>query len=105
MSDINPYAAPADVATVAGVDCGVTFFRDGRFLVVRDGAELPETCVVTNEPADRGSWRKRVRITWTPSWVYVLILVNLIVLLIVALILESAVGKRMWGLQLGSCDG
>jgi hypothetical protein len=89
MSETNPYAAPADVQTIVDVDNGVKFFRDGRFLIVRDGAELPETCVVTNEPAESGSWRKRVKIAWTPPWVYVLILVNVIVLLIVAMIVQK----------------
>ena len=89
MSENNPYAAPADVQTIVDVDGGVMFFRDGRFLVVRDGAVLPETCVVTNEPAESGSWRKRVKIAWTPPWVYLLILVNIIVLLIVSMIVQK----------------
>lgn len=100
MNDTNPYAAPADLQIHPAVDDGVRFFRDGRFLVVRDGAVLPEICVIHNEPAGSGTWRKQVKIAWTPPWVYALILVNLIVLVIVSLIVQKkakitySLGKR-----------
>lgn len=89
MSEPNPYAPPADLQTLPAVDDGVRFFRDGRFLVVRDGAVLPEVCVITNEPTDSRNWRRRVKIAWTPPWVYALIIVNLIVLVIVSLIVQK----------------
>ena len=89
MDDSNPYAAPADLTASGGLDDAVSFFRDGKFLTVRDGAELPEVCLLTNEPADERAWRRKVRIAWTPPWVFLLLLVNLIVLLVVMLVTQK----------------
>jgi len=87
--DINPYAPPAETSHPLPETSEVAFYCDGDFLVVRDGAELPPVCLRTNEPASEGSWRKKVTITWTPPWVFVLILVNILVLIIVALVTQK----------------
>lgn len=80
---VNPYQAPAAIDLPQAPSTTAMYFRDGNLLVVRDGAELPHRCVLTNEPLGPGDWRKRKLFTWAPPWIYVLILVNLIVLLIV----------------------
>lgn len=89
MDDLNPYTAPADLAARMTPDETVSYLRDGDFLVVRDGAEMPEVCLLTNQPAGPGSWRKKVRITWAPPWVFALILINILVVLIVMLIIQK----------------
>ncbi|RYD70170.1 MAG: hypothetical protein EOP84_27150 [Verrucomicrobiaceae bacterium] len=93
-SDFNPYTSPSSSVappsgTLAAAQPQLSFFRDGKFLVVRDGAELPLVCIRTNEPVKDGSWRKKVKITWNPTWVFFLILVNVIVLFIVALVTQK----------------
>lgn len=87
--DSNPYAPPAETSLPPSPTSSVYYFCDGDYLVVRDGADLPPVCVRTNEPAGDGAWRKKVAIAWTPPWVFVLILVNILVLLIVALITQK----------------
>jgi len=90
--ETNPYATPASAEAMAIPDPSIMAFREGRLLVVRDGAILPEVCIVTNQPTTAGDWRKRVLLTWTPSWVIITILVNVLVLLILALVLR----KKAW---------
>jgi hypothetical protein len=85
----NPYAAPSNLASLPEVPADTLFFRDGQFLVVRDGAVLPHVCVVTNQPATATDWRKKTRISCFPIWVFALILVNIIVLAIVALVMQK----------------
>ena len=89
MSEINPYAAPADLATNPSLAPAGLYFSEGAFLVVRGGAELPEVCLITNQPLLQGAWRKKVQITWNPSWVFILILINIIVLVVVMLITQK----------------
>lgn len=85
----NPYAPPAEASVPPTLPSDVFFFCDGDFLVIRDGAELPNVCLRTNEPAGEGSWRKKRTMTWNPPWVFVLILVNILVLIIVALVTQK----------------
>ncbi|MCW1887202.1 hypothetical protein OKA04_20860 [Luteolibacter flavescens] len=90
--DENPYAPPAETSPPPDLYNpfnSAYYFRDGDFLVVRDGAELPPTCMRTNAPADAGSWRKRVTLAWTPPWVFFLLLINLIVLIVVMLFVQK----------------
>jgi len=89
MSDLNPYAPPTILAGATRLDESLRYFSDGKFLVVRDGAELPELCMLTNQPAGPGAWRKKVQIAWTPPWVFALILVNIIVVLVVMLLTQK----------------
>ena len=69
-----------------------SYYRDGEFLVIRDGAVLPARCIHTNLEIGPDDWTKRERLTWTPPWVFLLILINLIVLVVVAL----CVNKKAW---------
>jgi len=68
------------------------YYRDGDFLVIRDGAVLPARCVHTNQDIGPEDWTKRVRMTWTPPWVFLFILVHILILIIVALF----VNKKAW---------
>jgi hypothetical protein len=88
--DINPYAPPAEASLPPSLPTSdVFFFRDGDFLVVRDGAVLPPVCLRTNEPAGEDSWRKKVTLTWSPPWVFLLILINILVMLVVMLAIQK----------------
>ena len=87
--EVNPYAAPKDLSVVPMMADTLLFFRDGRFLTVRDGAELPDSCMVTNKPAQADHWRKRVRIVWTPPWVFITIFVHIVITLILSLLLRK----------------
>jgi hypothetical protein len=62
-------------------DIGV--WQSGKFLVMRRGAELPDRCIKTNQPAN-GSWFK-VTLSWHPSGIYLILLLNFVIYLIVAL--------------------
>lgn len=78
-NDVNPYSAPAAIpaATPPPIPFHLSsppYFRDGRLLVVRDGAELPDVCLRTHEPVGGGGWRKKTPIIWTPPWIIALIL-------------------------------
>jgi len=88
----NPYAAPTaeePPPPLAVGRIGPFYFTDGRFLIVRDGAELPTVCPVSNRPVDQDGWRNKTQISYTPPWVFLLILVNVIILLIVALAIQK----------------
>jgi hypothetical protein len=85
----NPYAAPSDLAGALAHDGERKFYREGKFLVVRDGAELPNRCIHTNQDVPPSGWRKRKQITWTPQWVFITILLSPLVLLLLALVLQK----------------
>ena len=53
---------------------------------------LPDVCMFCGEPA---TVRKQKTFAWHPSWVWVLILVNLIVVLIVAMVLTKKMPTRV----------
>jgi len=57
--------------------------------VVWDGAVLPARCVRTNAPIGPEDWTKTKKMVFTPSWIWVLLLVNLLVAAIVGSILQK----------------
>lgn len=69
MDEINPYAAPQhdlppDAATNdADQKTGPDIWRDGKLLVLRHGAVLPDRCVKCNAPAE--GRRKRKSVQWS----------------------------------------
>ena len=85
----NPYQAPVDLAGALAYDAARKFYREGDFLVVRDGAELPNRCIHTNEEVPPSGWRKKKQIAWTPQWVIVMILFSPLVLLLLALLVQK----------------
>lgn len=73
MSDttLNPYSPPLDLSPpplhAAGSEGGC--FRDGKFLVIREGSVLPNRCIITNQVVDSNGWRKPFRVLWNPRWI------------------------------------
>ena len=93
MSDIetNPYAAPVAQALPPLLPTSASgyFYRDDKYLVVSNHAELPHRCVLTNQPVAPDGWRKPVAIAWTPPWVFVTLLAGALVALILILVLQK----------------
>lgn len=87
MQEANPYAPP----TVPFVPQPVAamYRREGNLLVIRDGAVLPNRCILTNQPINERDWTKKRSLTWTPAWVWIFILFGLIIALILALCLQK----------------
>lgn len=56
--------------------------RNGKNVVIENGAVMPERCVYCNAPT---TWRKRRKFHWNSPWVYLLVFAPL-VLIIVALV-------------------
>jgi len=89
-----------DRETATGRD---NVWRDGKLLVMRKTAELPDRCVKTNAPAE--SWLKR-SLSWHPPLIYLTALAGLLLYVIVALIvrhtatiyvgLSRAAVRRRW---------
>lgn len=68
---INPYQTPVSTNGLPQVAAAGDFFRDGKFLIFRDLAELPPRCLVSGEEVTADGWRKRKRILWSPPWVFI----------------------------------
>lgn len=90
-SVINPYAPPAEDGALGLMQEMETnlFFREGKFLVVRSGAELPHRCLRTNHPVGEDGWRKRVVITCIPSWIYLTLLAGILFTIIFIVIFQK----------------
>ena len=89
-SEQNPYSAPqaAEVTSrAAQVDQG-SYYVDGKRLMVRDGAQLPNICIHTGADMSDGKRRKKV-LYWASPWWALLILVQIIVYLIVYLCIRK----------------
>ncbi|MGY8771278.1 MAG: hypothetical protein ACKVH8_22925 [Pirellulales bacterium] len=84
--DQNPYASPAD--PISMMAASGEFNLIGQRIVGPSPIVLPEICVRCGENAEHGK-RYKKKITWSPSWVYLLILINLIVLVIVNMIVKK----------------
>jgi len=44
--------------------------------VIRDGATLPPRCIRTNQPVGPGDWTLRSKVSWTPLWVMLAMVVS-----------------------------
>jgi predicted RNA-binding Zn-ribbon protein involved in translation (DUF1610 family) len=71
---------------------GLGIWRDGKRLVMRKTAELPNVCVKTNLPAD--GWLRR-KMYWHQPAIYVLILISPVIYAIVALIVRQKADIRV----------
>src|SRR5687768_2724452 len=87
----NPYAAPhvasympPRVELPPGKYPGL--WRQGKLLVLRKNAPLPEICLKTSQPATR---RLKRSLHWHHPAVFLALLVNLILYVIIALILQK----------------
>ena len=94
MSDIapppiNPYQPPDPSNGLSSGAAVGDFFRDGKFLVFRDRAELPLRCLVNGEAVTTDAWRKRKQISWNPPWIFIGILGGLLPLLLLMVIAQK----------------
>ena len=94
MEERNPFAPPkANLLDVREAKCT----RDGKFVVVPVGNDLPARCIVCNEPASQPV--KPRKVYWHNPWIYLLILVNLVVYLIVGVI-----ARKKFEVSPGLCE-
>lgn len=89
MAEFNPYEAPA--AEIAKEEHHLKepggAWRDGKLLVMRPEANLPDRCIRCNAPA--GGFRFKRNLSWHPPGWYLLLFFNLIIYVIVALIVRK----------------
>jgi hypothetical protein len=87
MDEINPFAPPksAELEEARRFDDNVAW-RDGKFLMVRKDAVLPDRCLKCNEPADGYQFKRSL--TWASPWYALLILLNLILYILVYVIVS-----------------
>ncbi|WP_442484930.1 hypothetical protein [Aeoliella sp. SH292] len=88
----NPFQAPLtdakDYATTVMQGGRQQAYVDGSYLVVRSGVVLPTRCVKTNQPTSPSEERRQT-LYWAPSWIGILILVNLLILAIVYFVVRK----------------
>lgn len=81
MNDINPYATPRSWGEEnVSTDCT----REGKYVIVPIGSDLPPRCIKCNAPALTPV--KKRTVYWHHPGFYLLILINIIVYAVVALI-------------------
>lgn len=85
----NPYHSPATAPPPLPILNAPYYFRDGNLLVARDGADLPDICLKTNESPRGTRWRKQVTLNWIAPWAYALILLSPLIFLIVMIIVQK----------------
>lgn len=85
----NPYSAPATTDAPPVVPTDALYYREGDFLMIRDGAVLPARCIKTNLPAEPKDWTKQVQLTWTPPWIYIFLPFAVLPVLIIAAIISK----------------
>ncbi|RYD28743.1 MAG: hypothetical protein EOP87_19255 [Verrucomicrobiaceae bacterium] len=97
---INPYQSPDLANALAPGSVTGDYFRDGKFLVFRDRAELPMRCLISGEAVTAEDWRKRKQLSWNPPWIFIGILGGLLPILILMLVVQKkahlvySLGKR-----------
>lgn len=96
MEEFNPYAAPQAIAEPPALPTKVlddqTCWRDGDELLVRPNTDLPKYCVKCGQSAT--DYRKRT-FHWHPSWMYLLILINVLVYILVARSVHKPVQQKV----------
>jgi len=86
VTNANPFAPPkAALVEPASGRCS----RDGKWVVVDAGSDLPPRCIVCNAPAAEPI--KSKKLYWHSPWFYLLILVNILVYVIVGLAVRKTV--------------
>lgn len=91
---INPYQPPVSESPVSTnsfpqVAGSGEFFRDGKFLVFRDRAELPLRCLINGEDVTPDAWRQRKQIVWNPPWVFIGLIGGILPLLLFMLLAQK----------------
>lgn len=80
----DPYAPPESAVSTTKTDgCR----REGKFVIVPIGEDLPPRCILCNAPAQTPVKSKKV--SWHSVWWVLLILVNILLYIIVALIVRK----------------
>lgn len=84
MTATNPYAPPkATLIEPIGERC----VRDGKWVVVQTGSDLPPRCIVCNATVTAPI--KSKKLYWHSPWLYLLILINILVYVLVGLIVRK----------------
>ena len=83
----NPYSAPQTDIANSSPKAGGTIHQEDGLLVVPIGTELPDICLISGRRSSGRYFDKKL--TWSPPWVFIFILVNLLILLIVYLIVRK----------------
>jgi hypothetical protein len=85
MTEMNPYAPPqAAITETASGKCR----RDGKWVVVETGSDLPPRCIICNAAVTEPI--KRRTVYWHTPWLYLLFLINVLVYVIAALIARKS---------------
>ncbi len=70
-------------------------WRDRKYAVVRiDAPYLPNRCVLTNQPVEEEAKLRR-KLSYTPPWIYITILISLLVVIILAAILGKSIKTQI----------
>lgn len=109
MADLNPYAPPSPETDAEaprpgksgkkrkrkanGTNC---WQENGQVVILKDGGELPDRCVVCNKPTD---YKLRKTFSWHNPGLYLLVLAGWLIYVIVA-----AVVRKTGTVNLGLCD-
>ena len=94
MNERNPYAPPrADVAEIKASNCT----RDGKFVIVMTGSDLPQRCIVCNAAARLPI--KTKKIYWHSQWLYLLILINVLLYVVVGVL-----ARKSFPVSAGLCE-
>lgn len=81
----DPYATPKSYAPANETGrCS----REGRFVFIPAGSDLPCRCIVCNAEVD-GPGRTR-RLYWYSPWLYLLVLLNILVFAVVAAVVRKS---------------
>ncbi len=101
MSELNPYAPPADVGPGSGRSVGsdgTNAVRQGDVAVFPvHGSALPDRCVVCNAPA--GGYRLRKTFYWHHPAIYLAILAGALIYVILAMVVRKSAR-----VELGLCE-
>jgi hypothetical protein len=94
MDERNLYAPPkAVVADAKEANCT----RDGKFVIVLAGSDLPERCIVCNAAAEMPI--KKTKVYWHTPWLYLLILLNILLYVIVGVL-----ARKSFEVSAGLCE-
>jgi hypothetical protein len=88
-STVNPGAAAPDYGTGRSV-AGRDYWREGKEIVIRRGAELPPRCVRTNEPTD---FRLHRKLRWHPQWIFIFIVLGGLIGIVLYLVVSAIFRK------------
>jgi hypothetical protein len=86
MTTTNRYAPPK-AAVEDGDGDGSAMWRDGKVLVLRKDARFPDRCIKCNAPSVAP--KRRYRLSWHSSGLYLLLLLALLLYVIVAAIVRK----------------